>query len=121
MEAGLTSHVDLRHNEKLRSLTFDLPHRNWEVLRNIPLLIPKISIELREIVFKGASGKPGTPEDWLGVADALNNIQTPNLTKIHFCSLDNPHGEALKTFLQNQMARCDVRGILNFRELHSFS
>lgn len=83
-------------------------------MRDIPLLIPKLPIELREIVFKGASGG-GTSEEWLGVANALEDLQPPHLMKIHFTSLDNPGGEFLKTFLQNQMVWSSSRGILDFR------
>jgi hypothetical protein len=81
-------------------------------MRDIPMLMLKIPTGLREIVFKGAPG--GTSEEWLGVANALNNLQLPHLTKIRFCSLDNHGEETLKTFLRNKMVRFDVRGILDF-------
>lgn len=74
-----------------------------------------MSTELKEIVFRGVLDATPYLEDWLGVANALDDVQLSHLTRIHFCSLENPRGEALKTFLRNKMVQCDTRGVIEFR------
>jgi hypothetical protein len=121
MEVGFPADVDLKHNEQLRSLTIEIVQscvtqlESPNVLRGIPLIISKIPTQVTEIVFKGVSDRLGTSEDWLGITNALNHVQSRHLTKIHFCSLDNPHEEILKIRLRNQMVWADARGILDFR------